>query len=140
MSQVYQIYVSQLFSLILWLAFSLNGVFFLFVSFGCIRSQLWHAGCLLRHVDSSLQCVGFSLVVVCRFSLSSCGLRAPGHVGSVVCSTWALSLRRTSSEVVERGYSCPVAREILVPRPGIEPMSPAFLTTGPPGKSRHDFF
>ena len=35
--------------------------------------------------------------------------------------------------------SCPEACEILVPQPGIEPMSPTleggFLTTGPPGKS-----
>ena len=34
--------------------------------------------------------------------------------------------------------SCPSARGILVPRPGVEPMPPAlegrFLTTGPPGK------
>ena len=34
---------------------------------------------------------------------------------------------------------CPVACGILVPRPGIEPASPAledgFLTAGPPGKS-----
>ena len=37
------------------------------------------------------------------------------------------------------GLSCPAACGILVPRPGIEPVSPAleggFLTTGPPGKS-----
>ena len=37
------------------------------------------------------------------------------------------------------GLSCSVACGILVPRPGIEPMSPAlevrFLTTGPPGMS-----
>ena len=38
-----------------------------------------------------------------------------------------------------RGLSCPTACGILVPRPGIEPMSPALeggsSTTGPPGKS-----
>ena len=38
-----------------------------------------------------------------------------------------------------RGLSCSVACGILVPRPGIELMSPAlegrFLTTGPTGKS-----
>ena len=43
------------------------------------------------------------------------------------------------SVVVAQGLSCPVAYGILVPRPGIEPVSPAleggFLTTGPPGKS-----
>ena len=37
------------------------------------------------------------------------------------------------------GLSCPVARGTLVPRPGIEPVSPAleggFLTARPPGKS-----
>ena len=43
------------------------------------------------------------------------------------------------SVVTACGLSCPVACGILVPRPGIEPASPAleggFLTTGPPGKS-----
>ena len=56
--------------------------------------------------------------------LSSCGSWAPEYAGSVV---------------VARGLSCPMARGILAPRPGIEPMSLAleckFLTTGPPGKS-----
>ena len=40
--------------------------------------------------------------------------------------------------VVVCGLSCSVTCEILVPSPGIEPVSPAlrgeFLTTGPPGK------
>ena len=45
--------------------------------------------------DLSLQHVGFSLVVMCGFSLSSCGVQAPGRVGSVVVvhefqSAWAL--------------------------------------------------
>ena len=39
---------------------------------------------------SSLWCTGFSLVVACRFSLSSCGTQVPGHVGSVVCGTQLL--------------------------------------------------
>ena len=93
--------------------------------FGCIGSSLW--------------CAGFSLVVACGFSLSSCGAWTPERVGSVVCSMQALSLRRESSVVVARGLSCPKACGILVPRPGIEPASPAleggFFTTGPPGKS-----
>ena len=63
-----------------------------------------------------------SLVVTHR--LSSCGTRAAEHAGSVVAV---------------HGLSCPTACGILVPRPGIEPASPAleggFLTTGPPGKS-----
>ena len=77
--------------------------------------------------------------MVCRFSLSSCGARAPGHIGSVVCGMRALSLRHASSVVAARGLSCPTACGILVPQPGMEPMSPAleggFFTTGPPGKS-----
>ena len=66
------------------------------------------------------------------------------------CSTWDLSLQRVGSLlrcgtcvsfslIVACGLSCPVARGILVPGPGIELASPAlqdgFLTTGPPGKS-----
>ena len=42
--------------------------------------------------------------------------------------------------VVAQGFSCPLACGILLPRPRIEPMSPALagglLTTGPPGKFR----
>ena len=64
----------------------------------------------LRCVGSSLQHSGFSLVVVCGFSLSSCSTQAPGLVGSVV---------------VAHGLSCPAAYGILVPWPGIEPTSPA---------------
>ena len=45
--------------------------------------------------------------------------------------------------VEARRHSYPVACGILVPRPGIEPMSPAlevrFLTTEPPGKSQMKF-
>ena len=44
-----------------------------------------------------------------------------------------------ASVVAVHRLSCPAACGILVPRPGIEPASPAqeggFLTTGPPGKS-----
>ena len=88
---------------------------------------------------SLLQCSDFSLVVVCGFSLSSCGAWAPGHVGSVVCSMLALSLSCASSVVVGHGLSCPMACGILVTRPGIKPVSPAleggFFPTGTPGKS-----
>ena len=83
---------------------------------------------------------GFSLVVACGFSLSSCGARAPERVGSVVCGMWALSLRCAGSVVVAHRLSCPTACGILVPQPGIEPVSSAleggFFTTGPPGKSQ----
>ena len=71
-------------------------------------------------------------------------MQAPERVGSVVCGTRALSLRRESSVVVARGLSCPTACGILLPQPGIEPVSPAlegrFFTTGPPGKSREVLF
>ena len=71
-------------------------------------------------MGSSLQHVG-SLVAACGL-LSGCGAQAPGHADSR-----ALRL------------SCPVACGILVPRPGIEPASPAleggFLITRAPAKS-----
>ena len=45
-------------------------------------------------------------------------------------------LYSAGSVVMMHGLSCPAARGILVPQPGIEPMSPAlaggFLTTRPP--------
>ena len=75
--------------------------------------------------------------------LCSCGVRVPERMGSVVCGMWTLSLRRTSSVDVAHGLSCPAACGLLVPRPGIEPTSPAmegaFFTTGPPGKSLKRF-
>ena len=44
-----------------------------------------------------------------------------------------------ASAVLVHGLRCPEVCVVLVPGPGIEPMSPAleggFLTTGPPGKS-----
>ena len=47
------------------------------------------------------------------------------------------------SLVVTHRLSCPLAYGILIPRPGIEPVSPVlegrFLTTGPPGKSPRRF-
>jgi len=48
-------------------------------------------------------------------------------------------LRQTGSAVAAHRLSCPIAHVIVVPRPNIEPASPAledrFSTTGPPGKS-----
>ena len=72
------------------------------------------------------------------FLFSSCGTWGPERLVSIVCGTWALSLRRTSSVVVACGLGCPAARGTLAPRPGVERMSPTledgFFTTGPPGK------
>ena len=58
------------------------------------------------------------------------------------CSTWDLSFHlEGSSLVMVQGLSCHKALGMLVPRPEIEPMSPALeagvLTAGPPGKSLH---
>ena len=56
---------------------------------------------------------------------------------AVVGGVWAPEC--VDSVVEAHRLSCPVACGILIPGPGIEPMSPAlagrFLTTGPPGKS-----
>ena len=49
-----------------------------------------------------------SFVAACRLFvvvfglLSSCGVRGPEHVGSVVCGTQALSLRHASSVVMKQ--------------------------------------
>ena len=88
--------------------------------------------------------MGFSLVVACGFSLLQLwrmGSRARG-----LCS-WrhAVSLIEVSKLlVVAVGLSCPSACGILVPRPGIEPESPAlegrFFTAEPPENSSHVHF
>ena len=56
----------------------------------------------------------------------------------VLWHTGFFSLQCASSLVAMHGFCCPMACGILVPPPGIEPMSPTlqgrFLTTGPPGK------
>ena len=54
--------------------------------------------------DLLLWRVGFSLVVVCGFSLSSCDTWVPGHVGSVVVAhrlqgVWALEFACSGSLV-----------------------------------------
>ena len=101
--------------------------------FVCLFSLLFW---LRRHTGSSLRHVGSEAA---HGLLSSCGARAPGRMGSVVCSTRALLLRCTSSVVVAHRLGCPVACGISVPQPGIEPTSLAleggFFTTGLPGKS-----
>ena len=55
-----------------------------------------------------------------------------------------LSLWLASSLVVALGLSCPAASTILVPWPGIKPVSPTlqgrFLTPGPPEKSQRKLF
>ena len=59
--------------------------------------------------------------------------------GIFIISCRILTLWLTDSLVAMLRLSCSAACGIYVPRPGIEPVSPAlqggFLTTGPPGKS-----
>ena len=113
--------------------------------FGCVRSQL-HMGSSLRHVGSFVGARG--LFVVVRGLLSSCGVwvfssLVVAHGLQGVCAlqfaAHRLQLRHASSVVVARRLSCPAACGIFVPRPGIEPASPAleggFFITGPRGKS-----
>ena len=102
-------------------------IYFLYYFFGCVGSQLLCA-------SFSLHRAGFSLVVACGFSLFSLA-RCPGSRARGLCS-----LRHTGSLIEACELSCPEACGILVPRPGVEPESPAleggFFTPGPPGKSQ----
>ena len=86
--------------------------------FGCIRSWLQHTESLLWYVALSLQCMDSPV--------ATHGLQ----------NMWA-------SIVVVQGFNHPRACGILVPQPGMEPVSPAlhvgFLTTRPPGKFRLHF-
>ena len=85
----------------------------------------------------------------CARAFSSCGKRGPLFIAvrgpltitaSLVGSTGS---RRAGSVVVAHGPSCSAACGDL-PRPGLEPVSPAlagrFSTTAPPGKPWTDFF
>ena len=71
---------------------------------------------------------------LCRALVTACGIFV------AACRLFSSSTRALEcvGSVKARGLSCPVACEILVPRPGIKPRSPAlegeFVTTGPPGK------
>ena len=92
----------------------------------------------------------FSMISFCFFLfkylfiyLAALGLSC--SMGDLRCGMWGLSLWYAGfSLVAAHRLSCPVACGILVPWPGIEPMSPAleggFLTTGPPGKSQEQIF
>ena len=136
---------------------------FIYLLFGCIKSWLQHVGSSLRHAGSFIAACGLFVAahgllsscgvqalehagsVVEAHSLSSCGTRASEHAGSGAvacglssCGAWALEC--LGSVVAVLGLSCSATCVILVPWPGIEPTSPAleggFLTTGPPGKSQ----
>ena len=113
-------------------------LFILFLSFGCVRSQLQHSRSSLQHAGSFV--VAHWLFAAAHRLLSSCGSQSSlklWRAGSRVC---VLCGQQHAGSLVEAcGLSCPAACGILAPRPGIEPASPAleggFFTTGPPGKS-----
>ena len=99
------------------------------------------ATCRLSRVAASRHCsllAGHSFSLQWLLLLQDTGSRAHElqelwHTGFL--SSCSVS---TDSAVVAHRLSCPVAFGILVPRPGIKPMSSAlasrFLTTGSPGK------
>ena len=63
----------------------------------------------------------------------------PNFLSLFFCGCAGSPLSGPASLVVAHRFSCPTTCRILVPLPGIKPVSPAlegrFLTTGPPGKS-----
>ena len=83
------------------------GIFFTAVPGLFVVMHGLFSSCGIR-VFSPVVAFGFSLQLWRSGFLSSSGMRAPGHVGSVVCGTWALSLRRVSSVAVASGLSCPL--------------------------------
>ena len=95
--------------------------FFNIYLFGCVGLNYGIQDLLLHHVRSFGAAFALKL----------------WHTGSAVV-THGLQGTQTSVAVT-RGLSCSVECGILVPRPEIEPPSPAlqggFLATGPPGKS-----
>ena len=65
-------------------------LFYLFILFIYFIYILAASGLSCGTWDLSLRRAGFSLVVACGFSLSSCGAQAPGYVGSVLQHTGSL--------------------------------------------------
>ena len=85
-------------------SFSLCSFFILFI-FGCVGSWSRHAGPSLRHAGSFFAACG--LFVAARRLVSSCGMWVPEHVGSVVCGTQALQLRRAAQQLWHMGLVAP---------------------------------
>ena len=83
-------------------------------------------------------CSGSLFISLCVRSFIHGCVRSRTQRGLFRCSAQTLVVVCGLSSAAHR-LRCPAACEILVPRLGIEPMSPAlqggFLTTGPPGKS-----
>ena len=85
-----------------------------------------------------LRCFILSLLFYVFIYLAASGLRCGTQ--DLRCAMRDLVVQRLDSLVVHRGLSCSWPRAILVPRPGIKPVSSAlqgrFSATGPLGKSR----
>ena len=106
--------------------FNLLKIFY--ITFGC-------PGSLLQYLGPS----------GCTQAFSSCG-----EQGSSSCSwpspllLWSVDSRACGLRQSWCRLSCPMACGILVPGPGIKPLTLAlaggFLTTGPPGKSLYQIF
>ena len=103
-----------------------------FSSCSTLAQQLWHVGPSMCGLQQ-LWCVG-SVVVVCGLQGMQASVVVACRFSS--CGSWALEHRLSS---------CGTRTQLLcgmwdLPRPGIEPVSPAlaggFLTTEPPGKSQ----
>ena len=81
-----------------------------------------------------------SLGLSCSLQDLCCGVQILQwwHLGSLVVRAGSVACCRQARKLL-CGLSCPIACAILVPWPGIEPVSAAsesgFLTPGPPGKS-----
>ena len=77
---------------------------------------------------------------LCSLSVSESSLSLLFFFFFFFCLHWVFIVKRRLSLVSVCQGSCPMACGILVPQPGIEPVSPAlegrFLTTGLTGKSR----
>ena len=99
-----------------------------------MRSLLYHVGSLFIYFFEAVH------------RLSSCGMLGSVLLSCGLWSTWAsvvvaprLSSCGVGSVVVVYGLRCSAACRILVPQPGIKPVSSAlqgrFFTTEPQGKS-----
>ena len=90
------------------------------------------------YAKNCAQVLYFAVVVLCIYLLGCIG-SSLWHSGSPLCH-WDLVVQHLDSPVVHRNLSYPWPWAILVPQPGIKPMSSAmqgrFSTTWPPGKSR----
>ena len=100
----------------------------------CICSTFWKSNLQGFHFFNLLALSSY-ITLLSFFNLKF-SIYLFGCIGSQLPHTGSFP---AVSLVVVCGLSCPLACGILVPRPGIELMSPAlegrFLTTAPPGKS-----